>query len=74
MAAMNTEHFSATAQQFIASFDSNAHRAIDKLEHALDHTFGKLDRREHRVRDSLRKDVEASAEGSLQLQQEQPLS
>jgi len=48
--------------------------AVDKLEHALDHTFGKLDRREHRVRDSLRKDVEASAEGALQLQQEQPLS
>jgi hypothetical protein len=26
---MNTEQFSATAQQLIASFDNNAHRAID---------------------------------------------
>jgi hypothetical protein len=48
--------------------------ASEKLEHALDHTFGKLDRREHRMRDSVRKDVEVSPEGDLQLQQEQPLS
>lgn len=47
--------------------------ACEKLEHALDHTFGKLDRREHRIRDSVRKDVEV-ADGELQLQQEQPLS
>jgi hypothetical protein len=32
--------------------------AAEKLEHALDHTFGKLDRREHRVRDTIRKDTE----------------
>ena len=48
--------------------------ACEKLEHALDHTFGKLDRREHRIRDSVRKDVEVAADGDLQLQQEQPLS
>jgi hypothetical protein len=30
--------------------------AADKLAHALDHAFGKLDRREHRVRDTIRRD------------------
>jgi hypothetical protein len=33
--------------------------AAEKLEHALDHAFGKLDRREHRVRDTIRRDPEA---------------
>jgi ribosome-associated translation inhibitor RaiA len=32
--------------------------ASEKLVHALDHAFGKLDRREHRVRDTIRKDTE----------------
>lgn len=32
--------------------------AADKLLHALDHAFGKLDRREHRGRDTIRKDTE----------------
>lgn len=32
--------------------------AAEKLEHALDHAFGKLDRREHRERDTIRKDAE----------------
>lgn len=32
--------------------------AAQKLEHALDHAFGKLDRREHRVRDTIRRDPE----------------
>ena len=30
--------------------------AAEKLEHALDHAFGKLDRREHRERDTIRRD------------------
>ncbi|RYF13937.1 MAG: HPF/RaiA family ribosome-associated protein [Comamonadaceae bacterium] len=30
--------------------------AADKLAHALDHAFGKLDRREHRERDTIRRD------------------
>ena len=33
--------------------------ATDKLLHALDHAFGKLDRREHRVRETIRRDPEA---------------
>lgn len=32
--------------------------AAEKLSSALDHTFGKLDRREHRVRDTIRRDPE----------------
>ena len=32
--------------------------AADKLAHALGHTFGKLDRREHRERDTIRRDPE----------------
>jgi ribosome-associated translation inhibitor RaiA len=32
--------------------------AADKLQHALDHTFGKLDRREHRERETIRRDPE----------------
>jgi hypothetical protein len=30
--------------------------AADKLLHALEHAFGKLDRREHRVRETIRRD------------------
>jgi hypothetical protein len=36
--------------------------AADKLAHALDHAFGKLDRREHRVRDTIRRDPQALGE------------
>lgn len=32
--------------------------AADKLANALQHAFGKLDRREHRVRDTIRRDPE----------------
>ena len=32
--------------------------AADKLLHALEHAFGKLDRREHRVRETIRRDPE----------------
>ena len=36
--------------------------AAEKLVHALDHAFGKLDRREHRVRDTIRRDPEVIEE------------
>lgn len=36
--------------------------ATEKLAHALDHAFGKLDRREHRVRDTIRRDPEVLEE------------
>jgi len=32
--------------------------ASEKLEHALDHAFGKLDRRQHRERETIRRDPE----------------
>ena len=32
--------------------------ATDKLAHALEHAFGKLDRKVHRVRDTIRRDPE----------------
>lgn len=32
--------------------------ACDKLAHALEHEFGKLDRKEHRQRDTIRRDPE----------------
>ncbi len=32
--------------------------ATDKLSHALEHAFGKLNRKEHRVRDTIRRDPE----------------
>jgi ribosome-associated translation inhibitor RaiA len=38
--------------------------AAEKLAHALDHRFGKLDRREHRDRDTIRRDPEA-LEGAI---------
>ncbi|MDB5859195.1 MAG: hypothetical protein JWQ76_2884 [Ramlibacter sp.] len=34
--------------------------ATEKLEHALDHALGKLDRREHRARETIRKDATAT--------------
>ena len=36
--------------------------AADKLVHALEHAIGKLDRREHRVRDTIRRDPEVLTE------------
>ena len=39
--------------------------ATEKLQHALEHAFGKLDRREHRVRDTIRRDPEALEGTSL---------
>lgn len=36
--------------------------ATDKLSHALEHAFGKLDRKEHRVRDTIRRDPDALLE------------
>jgi ribosome-associated translation inhibitor RaiA len=36
--------------------------ATDKLAHALDHAFGKQDRREHRERETIRRDPEVIEE------------
>jgi hypothetical protein len=37
--------------------------AADKLAKALDHAFGKLDRREHRERETIRREPDAVVEG-----------
>ena len=37
--------------------------AAEKLVHALDHALGKLDRREHRARETIRRDTEVLADG-----------
>lgn len=43
---------------YAANQDLAFRGAAEKLLHALDHEFGKLDRREHRVRDTIRRDPE----------------
>ena len=43
---------------FAANQDLAFRGAADKLAKALDHEFGKLDRREHRQRDTIRRDPE----------------
>jgi ribosome-associated translation inhibitor RaiA len=43
---------------FAPSQDAAFRGAADKLAHALDHEFGKLDRKQHRLRDTIRRDPE----------------
>lgn len=43
---------------YAANQDLAFRGAADKLSKALDHEFGKLDRREHRLRDTIRRDPE----------------
>ena len=43
---------------YAANQDLAFRGAADKLANALDHTFGKLDRREHRERETIRRDPE----------------
>ena len=38
--------------------------AAQKLNHALEHAFGRLDRRQHRDRDTIRKDADAIENGT----------
>ena len=38
--------------------------AADKLEHALEHAFGKLDRREHRERETIRRNPDVAAQSA----------
>ena len=38
--------------------------ASEKLAHALDHAFGKLDRREHRERETIRRNPDVTAESA----------
>jgi ribosome-associated translation inhibitor RaiA len=44
---------------FAADQDMAFRGAADKLARAIDHAFGKLDRREHRDRETIRRDADA---------------
>ena len=52
-------HAPVAVNQNGASMDIAVRGASHKLIHALDHALGKLDRREHRDRETIRKDVVA---------------
>jgi ribosome-associated translation inhibitor RaiA len=51
-------HEPIAVQHHSDNMDEALRGAARKLVHALDHTLGKLDRHEHRVRDTIRKDPE----------------
>jgi hypothetical protein len=64
-----TGHAPVAVSHFAENMDEAMRGATRKLIHALDHKLGKLDRHEHRSRDTIRKDPEAleqlsQAEGS----------
>lgn len=48
-----------TATHHAGSQDEAFRGATQRLVHALDHTFGKLDRHQHRDRDTIRRDPSA---------------
>lgn len=48
---------------YAANQDLAFRGAAEKLAHALDHAFGKLDRREHRERETIRRDTEVIDQG-----------
>lgn len=61
MEARVTGHAAIAVKNFAADQDLAFRGAADKLDRALDHAFGKLDRREHRDRETIRKDADLTA-------------
>jgi ribosome-associated translation inhibitor RaiA len=55
-------HAPVAVKNFAPDQDLAFRGAAEKLIHALDHTLGKLDRREHRARDTIRRDTDALQE------------
>ncbi len=53
-------HEPVAVQHLAETMDEALRGAARKLVRALDHTRGKLDRHEHRVRDTIRKDTEVT--------------
>jgi hypothetical protein len=51
-----TGHEPVTATHHASNQDEAFRGATQRLIHALEHTFGKLDRHQHRERDTIRKD------------------
>lgn len=63
MEARLTGHAPVAVKHFAPNQDLAFRGAAEKLVHALEHALGKLDRREHRGRDTIRKDVAFDVEG-----------
>lgn len=57
MEARLTGHPPVAVKNFAPDQDLAFRGAAEKLVRALEHTLGKLDRREHRARDTIRKDA-----------------
>jgi ribosome-associated translation inhibitor RaiA len=55
-------HAPVAVNQYGESMDDAFRKAAVKLTRALEHTLGKLERHEHRGRDTIRKDVTAPAD------------
>lgn len=62
MEARITGHEPVAVKNHAADVNLAIRGATEKLARALEHTFGKLDRREHRVRETIRRDPEAIAD------------
>jgi ribosome-associated translation inhibitor RaiA len=54
-----TGHAPVAVTHFAPDQDLAFRGAAEKLEHAIDHKLGKLDRREHRDRETIRRDAGA---------------
>lgn len=57
-ARINGRNAPVAVTNFAANQDLAIRGAVEKLSHALDHAFGKLDRKDHRSRDTIRRDPE----------------
>jgi ribosome-associated translation inhibitor RaiA len=57
-ARINGRNAPLAVTNYAANQDLAFRGAADKLAHALEHAFGKLDRKEHRSRDTIRRDPE----------------
>ena len=53
-----TAHTPLAVTHYGETMDEAIRGAAQKLNNALDHTFGKLDRHQHRARDTIRRDAE----------------
>jgi hypothetical protein len=62
MEARLSGHAPLAVRHVAANQDLAFRGAAEKLGHALEHALGKLDRREHRDRESIRKDVPIAEE------------
>ena len=61
MEARVNGHPPVAVKNFAGDQDLAMRGAAEKLVHALDHMFGKLDRKEHRDRETIRRDVDVAS-------------